>query len=199
MSVTPAPSPPAAALPPTLAQIKQWSRVDFSGLEDPYTDEDLQVRLTRAVADLAAITGRPFDDTMPPFLVPIAQEAVQLLVEQMCFQEQSDYSETVNDDMIQSFTAGNYSETRTMERGRHTGMTTGLPQINPNAWLNRDIWLLCTPAMQDYWSMSINGVSAFANVPYQEVTEADWGNYGGLYPDDWRLSYEWGSAVWGVP
>jgi hypothetical protein len=36
--------------------------------------------------------------------------------------------------------------------------------------------------MQEYWSLAINGVSAFAGVPSIETTEIDWANYDGLYP-----------------
>jgi len=172
-----------ATLPPTVADIKGWSRVDFSSLDSPYSDADLQVQLDRAVDYLVVTTGRTWDDTMPPPLVPIAQEATQLRVEQQCFQSQEDYAETSNDEAIQSFTAGNYSETRREPgRTRYAGLTTGIPTINPNEWLNHDIWLLCTSQMQEYWGLAINGASPFAGVAAIETTEVDWGNYDGLYP-----------------
>jgi hypothetical protein len=174
---------PSATLPPTVADLKGWSRVDFSGLDGPYSDTDLQVQISRACDYLAMVTGRPIDDTMPPPLVSIAQEAVQLRVEQVAFQSQEDYAADTNDNNIQSFSAGNYSETRKEPgRTRYAGLTTGIPVINPNEWLNYDIWLLCIPQMQEYWSLVINGASSFANVPSIETTEIDWGNYDGLYP-----------------
>jgi hypothetical protein len=170
-------------LPPTLADIKSWSRMDFRDLDEPFNDQDLQVRIERACAYLNAVTGRPIDDTMPLPLVPIAQEAVQLRVEQIVVQEQQDYTETVNDDSVMSFSAGGYSETR------HTSMTRSapavggsLPLINVAPWLNKDIWLLCTDDMRTYWTETLLGASAAATIPSFEVTEADWGNYGGLYP-----------------
>lgn len=175
-------APPAAALPPTVEQIEAWSRVDFTAFDQPFTDADLQVRIDRSVSELQAITGRLFDDSMPPPLVTIAQEAVQLRVEQMCYQEQEDYSSTVADDQIQSFTAGNYSESKRSPRDRYTGLTTGLPEINTNPWLNRDIWLLCTDDMRAYWIGTLQGQAAASLIPSQEITEADWGNYDGLYP-----------------
>jgi hypothetical protein len=171
--------PASPALPPTVDDIKTWSRVDFTSLDAPYTDDDLQVRIDRTCSYLLGYTGRPIDATMPPPLVPIAQEAVQLRVEQMCFQEQPDYVETIADDAVQSFSAGNYSETRHEPgRSRYSGATTGLPELNPNGILNRDMWLLCTPTMQDYWRDIMQGVGA----PALEVTEVDWSNYDGLYP-----------------
>lgn len=166
-------------LPPTVDDLKTWSRVDFGSLDAPYTDDDLQVRIDRACSYLFAYTGRPMDTTMPPPLVNIAEEAVQLRVEQMCFQEQPDYVETGNDDLIQSFTAGNYSESRHEPgRQRYAGATTGIPEMNPNGILNRDMWLLCTPEMQEYWRYIIQGTGGAAI----ETTEVDWGNYDGLYP-----------------
>lgn len=180
-------APPAAALPPTVEQIEQWSRVDFTALDQPFTDADLQIRIDRSVAELTAITGRLFDESMPAPLVSIAQEAVQLRVEQMAYQEQDDYSSTVADDQIQSFTAGNYSETKRSPRDRYTGLTTGLPEINTNPWLNRDIWLLCTDDMRAYWVGTLQGQAAAALIPSFAVTEADWGNYDGLYPYSWGV------------
>ena len=191
--VDPAPGDTTTLLPPTVDQIKGWSRVEFGDLDQPFTDQDLQVRIDRSVAELTAITGRLFDDTMPTPLVSIAQEAVQLRVEQMAYQEQEDYAETVSDDLIQSFTAGNYSETKKSPRDRYTGLTTGLPEINSNPWLNRDIWLLCTDDMRNYWTETLLGQAAAALIPSFEVTEADWGNYDGLYP------YSWGVGAFNSP
>lgn len=169
-----------ATLPPAVADLKGWSRIDFSSLDAPFTDTDLQVQIVRATAYLMAVTGRAMDDTMPPQLVPIAQDAYQLQVEQEVFKSQPDYVETSADDLIQSFSAGNYSETRHEAGGgtRRNIMPIGLPIINPDPRLNTDIWLLCTPDMQQYWRYVLQN----ASVPSFEVTEADWGNYDGLYP-----------------
>lgn len=187
------------ALPPTVDELRSWSRVDFSSLDAPYSDDDLQVRLTRAEDYLTAVTGRPMDDTMPPPLVSIAQEAIQLRTEQIAFQEQPDYVETSNDDLIQSFSAGNYSETRREAgRTRYTGSTTGIPEINPNGILNRDIWLLCTPEMRDYWQFITSGI----NIPAIETSEVDWNNYDGLYPYSFGVGAFHGGVldpnVWGA-
>lgn len=185
MSVT-----PTVDLPPTVDDLKTWSRVDFTSLDAPYTDDDLTIRIARACDYLTAYTGRPMDSTMPPPLVNIAEEAVQLRVEQVCYQEQPDYVEVANDQAIQSFSAGNYSETRHEPgRSRYAGATTGLPDLNPNAALNRDIWLLCTPAMQDYWRYIMQGVGA----PTIATTEVDWNNYDGLYP------YSYGTGAFHGP
>jgi len=184
--------PPPAAWVPGVPEIKSWSRRDFTDLDAPFTDSDLQVRLDRSIAYLEAVTGRKWDGSMPPVLVPIAQEATQLRVEQMCFQEQEDYYETTNDDQIQSFTAGNYSENRPIIR-TYTGTSSGFPEVNTNGWLNKDIWLLCTDDMRTYWIETLQGAAMAAQIPSMEVTEADWGNYGGLYP------YSWGPGAFRTP
>lgn len=194
MSVT-----PTVTLPPTVTVFKSWSRVDYSSLDAPYTDDDLQFQLDRTCAYLAAVTGRPFDDSMPPPLVPISQDAIQISVEQTVFKSQPDYVETAADDLIQSFSAGNYSESRHEPgRSRFAGLTTGLPPIDPNPQLNRDIWLLCTPQMQDYWRFILQNQGA----PAIEVTEADWGNYDGLYPYSFGVGAFHGPlldpSVWGA-
>jgi hypothetical protein len=183
------------ALPPTVGDLKTWSRVPFGDLDAPYTDDDLQVRIHRSCDYLTAYTGRPIDSTMPPPLVSIAEEAVQLRVEQVCYQEQPDYVETVNDQAVQSFSAGNYSETRHEPgRSRYAGATTGLPDLNPNAALNRDIWLLCTPAMQEYWRYILQGQGA----PAIETTEVDWGNYDALYPYSYGVGMASDPSAWGA-
>jgi hypothetical protein len=194
-------TPFTGVLPPTVADIEAWSRLDFSSLDAPFTDADLQIRLDRTVAYLEATTGRLWDDTMPPPLLPIAQEATQLRIEQICLQEQEDYAETVNDDQTQSFTAGNYSESRRSPRDRYTGLTTGLPEINSNPWLNRDIWLLCTDDMRMYWTATLQGQAAVSLIPSFAVTEADWGNYDGLYPYSWGVGMTRGALdanTWGA-
>jgi hypothetical protein len=190
---------PTAVLPPTVTDLTSWSRIDFSSLDAPYTDDDLEVQIVRATGYLTAVTGRAMDDTMPPPLVPIAQDAYQLQVEQQVFKSQPDYVETSSDDLISSFSAGNYSETRKEPgRSRYTGLTTGLPNINPDPRLNTDIWLLCTPQMQDYWRFILQNQGA----PTTETTEVDWGNYDGLYPYSYGVGmYQRGvldPSVWGA-
>jgi len=183
---------PPAALPPTVAEIKRWSRRRFEDYDEPFDDADIQVRLERSVAYLEAVTGRKWDETMPKRLIFIAQEATQLRVEQMAFQEQDDYHETTNDDQIQSFTAGGYSESRPIVR-TYAGSESGFPEINSNSWLNKDIWLLCTDDMRTYWVETLQGATAAANIPSFAVTEADWGNYDAIYP------YSWGTGAFRGP
>ena len=167
------------SVPPTVVQLKSWSRVDFSGLDSPFTDSDLQTELDRAVAYMAAVTGQTMDDTvLSPPLIPMAEEATQLRVEQMVYQSQPDYLETVTDDAIQSFSAGSYTETRVEQSGRARGNPIGYPMINPLVRLNQIIWLLCTSDMRDYWRMILQGNP----IPSTATTEVDWGNYDGLYP-----------------
>ena len=62
--------------------------------------------------------------------------------------------------------------------------------MNSNGALNQDMWMLCTPEMQDYWRDVIQGTSA----PTIETTEVDWGNYDGLYPYSYGVGAFHGSA-----
>lgn len=179
----------APTLPPSVEEIKAWSRLDFESLDEPFTDEDIQVRINRTTAYLEQVTGRAMNDKLPRQLIPIAQEAFQLRIEQIARQEQEDYSDTAADDLIASFSAGSYSETRREPRSG-TQPTTGLPEINPFPWLNRDIWLLCTEDMKYTWIEYLQGQAAASQIPSMETTEADWGNYDGVYP------YDYGPGRW---
>ena len=70
--------------------------------------------------------------------------------------------------------------------------------MNANDALNQDMWILCTPAMQDYWRYVIQGT----NAPAIEVTEVDWNNYDGLYPYSYGVGAFHGPVadpgVWGA-
>lgn len=169
---------------PTVTDIKTWSRLDFGSLDEPFSDDDLAMELGRSCDYVTAVTGRIIDDTFPVPLVSICQEAVQMRVEQVTLQAQSDYLETVSDDQVQSFTAGSYSETRAEgSRSRARGSPQGYPMVTPMVALNERLWLLMTPEMQDYWRGILMGLP----IPSFAVSEVDWGNYDGQYPYSWGV------------
>lgn len=179
---------------PTVTDLKTWSRLDFSGLDEPFTDDDLTFVLTRSCDYIEQITGRRIDASFPVPLTSICQEAIQLRSEQVVLQQQSDYLETVADDQIQSFTAGSYSETRADGgRSRMRGQPTGYPMVTPMVALNERLWLLMTPDMQDYWRSILMGVA----LPSIASTEVDWGNYDGLYPYSGYPNSLDNSLAWG--
>lgn len=160
---------------PDLADLKQWSKVDWDEL-DFGVDDQLQTLLDRAIKYVCAVTGRTFDDDpsigaeIPDPLIETGNEAVQMRAEQLGFQGQEDYIETGSDDEIQSFSAGSYSETRkTPTRLTRGGSEAGLLPVNQWDALNQRLWLLMTPEMEDFWREKFGQMP-----PSFATTEVDW-------------------------
>lgn len=113
--------------PVTPADIDLWSQVDFPSLGFE-TDAKLQVLIDRAIEDVMNITGRTLEG-MPTTLDATAGLAIQLRVEQLAYQAQPDYVETLADfDLLASFSAGPYSEQR---RGLGEAMEAKVLSSNP--------------------------------------------------------------------
>lgn len=102
----------------TAAQIRTWSKVDFDdlGYDAPTGDDEdpLDVLIRRSEADLRATCDLNLADlTGDDWRVPFVEEVLQALVEYRVGAYQGDVAETGADyDMIQSFGAGGYNETR---------------------------------------------------------------------------------------
>lgn len=168
---------------PTAEVINDLSRVDFEALEEPFAvPDELQPVVDQANAYVQLITSRRFDSSMPALFEPIALAAVRMRTEQIAYQAQPDYVETVNDDAVQSFSAGSYSETRTDLRNRseHKALNTW-PALNDALWMllglapgeANDI----VDAQREYWISLLTG----AHAPAFGVTEVDWsGAYHGF-------------------
>jgi hypothetical protein len=156
---------------PTTTQIRAWSKLDFDGLgyEKPATGEDpLDFQVARARDYIVFVTGRPLDATMPEELVTTAQEAVQRRTEQLVIKSQEDEAETAGDiDMVQSFSAGSYSETRV--NSERATKFAGKP-LNPWPHLNNLLELLMTEEKREYWQEVLAGIHR----PYTSVSEVDW-------------------------
>ena len=179
---------------PTAATIRASSQVDFGslGFPDGGDPDPLQAPVDQATSYITWVTGRTWDNPLPmdPMTVPIMDQAAQMRTEQIVYQDSADNVETAGDyDMIQSFTAGSYSETR-RELEKPPRM------LNPWPALDRLLWLLLsqTPAeiaaggngpvqdRFDYWRW----VLGMAPVPPAwETIEVDWaeglGQGGDLY------------------
>lgn len=167
---------------PTASDVRTWSRIDFGALGYPEaTPDPLQVLVDRAAAYVGGVTGRVASDfpTGDP-LIPVVEQAVQLRTEQLAYESQEDYVETAADDVVQSFSAGNYSETR-VDPLKRAAMHT----LNANPALERALWLCMTPDKQDEWTALLGG----AHVPAVNVAEVDWSGVYGPYesvPGAWE-------------
>lgn len=127
---------------PTAAAVREWSNVDFAtkGYPEPGPSEPdrLQTVVDRAAAYVTFVTARPLDSTMPALFMPLAQQAVQMRTEQIVERSQGDVVESAGDiDMIASFSAGDYSETR-----KDTGKRETQTNLNPWPALNELLWML---------------------------------------------------------
>lgn len=168
---------------PTAATIRARSKIDFAGLGF-VTDEELQPLVDAAIGLVTRFTGQAWDlggvySNYPPAAgtEPLAMLAVIRLTEMSAYRAQEDIAETLADfDLISSFSAGSYSETR---RGGKDSM-----EANLATW-RTIFWPLMTYDAQDEWLQMTTGV----NAPAFGVTEVDWGasfgdvRLGGL-PDD---------------
>jgi hypothetical protein len=177
---------------PTVEDVKGWSRLDFGALDEPYSDDDLAVLLARAMDYVWSVTGQTLA-TVPVPLVTMAQEAIQMRCEQVAIQSGTDYTEEAADDLVQTFGAGAYNQSR--RNLAQEGPQRGLPLLNPHPGLNQRLWLLATDDMRDYWWSLFAGTMP----PGMEVTEVDWGNYDGAFPyasGDWPQvpdPFTWGA------
>lgn len=169
----------------TAAEVREWSKVDFAGLDYPVPDsgpDPLQRLVNRAIEYVVRVTGHAFVP-IPAELRYTWEEAVQRRVEQLAFKAQEDEAETAGDfELINNFSAGAYSETR-----RDLGATEKARQINPWPLLNDLLWALATDESRDEW-LEYWDTASGKTAPAFDVTEMDWdymgapGDYG--YPSD---------------
>jgi len=153
---------------PTADDIRLWSRVDFD--EQEYTaDSDLDREIGRAAGYLLFVTGRPYD-SMPVEFVALVQQATQMRVEQQILGDTADQAETAADELVQSFSAGAYTEAR---RG-YGDYKAANEALLVNKWpaLNDLLWMLMTDAKRAYWRSHLSGVTT----PAWGVVEVDWSN-----------------------
>lgn len=169
---------------PTAAAVRMWSKLDLGALG--YADDESFGRLVaRAVAALSQITGINLA-TVPSWQEPLVEQAIQGLAEQLAFQAQPDMLETLADfDLIQSFSAGAYSETR---RSAEDAMKARM--LNAWPWLNNLLWGLLTDDRRDYWE----DFFSTGNAPAFAVTEVDWSAYERERPFGYPLPNE---VMWG--
>ena len=150
---------------PTVAEIRQWSKVDFGELT--YADDaDLQVLIDRSADYVEWATGREMDDSLPPEYAGMMDQAVQYKTEALAYQNQPDIVETVADFMLlSSFSVGEYSETRrSLTELKEAGMIDADPR------LNQLLWACMTDDKRAFWEDFLSD----ENAPAFSVTEIDW-------------------------
>lgn len=152
-------------IPPTAAEVQGWTTLDALKNADALTADRV---VARANASFVRMTGQTWPG-LPVALEPLAQQAAQGLAELTILQSSAENLETLADfDLIQSFSAGPYSETR---RSPADAMKARMLVAWP--WLNELLWGLLTDDKYDYWIAFFSGL----NAPATAVTEMDWGAY----------------------
>lgn len=177
---------------PDGADVRAWTpiTVDWSDYGyDEADDDPLDQPAAMAASTFSIITGHSWatiesslDTVSPPLtdtdLLPVVQRIVAGLTLMQVAQSQPDYLETLADfDLIQSFSAGAYSETR-----RSPGDALKARMLVAWPWLSDALWSIMTPDKYDEWVERITGVPR----PASAVTEVAWNAYG------------WADAEWGV-
>lgn len=156
---------------PTADEVIARSLVEFDDLG--FDEAGVQVLINEQVSYLHWITGQSWDPaTITPEIEPMARLALVKMVEQEAYQSQPDYVETAADDVVASFSAGDYSETRVDPLKRAAAKL-----LTANPALAKLLWGLMTPDKNDYW---IDFLAA-TNAPASEVTEIDWSEVMGPY------------------
>jgi hypothetical protein len=179
--------------PPTAANVRSWSDLDFAGAGLPEGSPDpLQVWVDRAVSYVTWVTARGYDDlVIPAHVLDLLNQAVQMRTEQVVMQSRAEQVETAGDiDLIQSFNAGAYSETR-----RDVSRRGESRALNPWPALDSILWMLMTlgpgeindrvSERLDYWRYML-GLQP--NAPSWSVVEVDWANQ--ALPRDQISPYE---------
>lgn len=148
---------------PSYADIQSWTKQPDLKAADAVTAERTTAR---AVASFKKFTWMTDFTQVPDDLAPLVEQAIQGLAELTTVQQSADYLETLADfDLIQSFSAGAYSETR---RNAEDAMKARLLVAWP--WLSELLWSLMTPDAYDYWFQIITG----AIPPAFGVQEVAW-------------------------
>jgi hypothetical protein len=153
---------------PDAAYVRAVSNVDFGALN--YSDNLKLERLVRiAAAQVGRYTGQRWVNGLFAPHAPLStddevlvEDAIVQLTEWLAMRKQSDVIETMADfDLISSFSAGSYSETR---RGGKDSVDA------QRAFLRGLFWPLMDDDARDEWIAVETGV----NPPAFAVTEVDW-------------------------
>src|SRR4051812_42789835 len=135
------------------------------------SSQDQEVYVRAAKASFLNITGWTWE-TLPPGKEPLAEMSVRGLAEQVAIQTSPEIIETLADwDLIASFSAGQYSETR-----RSAEDAFKARELNPWPWLNQLLWGLLEPNKFDWWRTFFSG----ENPPAWGIQSVTWGDPTGI-------------------
>lgn len=164
---------------PTTDEIRLWSQLNFAryGYAD---DPKLANVIDRSSAYVCWVTGQRVDAPLldasmsptgnPLDLEPIMDQAIQMRVEQVVLQGRTGYLGSAAEmDVIQSFSAGSYSEQRA--RGGFASRT-GAAEKSINKWpsLEELLWMLMTEERFAFWLAFVSGQP----IPASWVEEINW-------------------------
>lgn len=158
---------------PDAAYVRLRSRLNLTDLGFPPPEvsspDPLQEEVADAVEYVENVTWRKLDGTMPDQLARSAAKAVWLRTEQQVVIGEGDMVETANDELVSSFSAGGYSETR-KDPGRRGEQT----QVSPNPDLSRLLWLVMTPEARLWWRAYLKGEPMYPPGTGFNVVEVGW-------------------------
>jgi hypothetical protein len=177
---------------PTAADVRAASKLDFDDYGYPVSQDGLpgglQEVVNQAESAFYRITGQSLDriDTKD---APLVRRVITGLTQQMAMQNSEDYLDTTSDwDLIVSFSAGPYSETR-----RSAVDMFQARMLNPVPWLSSALWSLLSEERYGYYMAFFTGY----NMPAFQTSDVFWEE--GLWqgelgrPDGIPGGYYWGA------
>jgi hypothetical protein len=162
--------------PITSERIRQISQSPFAEQGFPVGDPDPLDLIVGAAGEwVLDVTGHGTWEAVPTLYANRVTLAIKLAVEMTAAQSTPEYLETLSDfDLIQSFSAGSYSETRRtpLQAAEAAAMLAAWPPLNA-ALLNA-----MTPEKREEYLALLSGKA----IPAVGYTEVDWSGRGD--PDD---------------
>lgn len=144
-----------------LTRVKQ-SRLGIA-VGQPNADQLLETELGRAAAYVEFVTGQPAGDSTLPLLgtmnltlstnslASLVGQAIQMRTEQVTFQSQNSYVDDASDDVVNTFSVGGYSQSKSDPTRRGEEKTL-------NTWqaLASILWACMTPDRYYFWQVFLS-------------------------------------------
>lgn len=139
-----------------------WSDYGYSSNDGPGGIQEL---VDRAESTFWRITGQTLDQ-IDAQDAPLVRRVIQGLTEQIAMASSSDTLDTMADwDLIQSFSAGSYSETR-----RSADDMFKSRMLNAVPWISDALWSMLTPERYEHYLQFFTGV----NTPAWQAGDVYW-------------------------